>query len=205
MRRLMQGGVAMVAVLLLTGFLMERFVAGSHYQRSPAPAPGNESTVVEFFSYACPHCRALDPEFKAWKARQPAGIKVTREAAGWNPRFEALARFHYALEEMGLAETLDDKVFQAIHDEKKPLLTVEEQTAFVVANGGDGKRFAAVVAGPAVAARMAQSRDLLIRHRISGVPAMLVNGTWLTDVSMAGSPKELFAVVEFLLPRRPAP
>lgn len=205
MRRFALGGVAVVAFLLLTGFLMERFVEGSHYKRSPAPAPTAEPTVVEFFSYACPHCRALDPEFEAWKKQAPAGVKVIREAAGWNPRFESLARFHYALEEMGLAESLNDKVFAAIHDEKKPLLTVEEQTAFVVANGGDGKQFAAVVAGPAVTARMAHSKEVLIRHRVSGVPAMLVNGTWLTDVSMAGGPKALFSVIEFLLPRKPAP
>jgi thiol:disulfide interchange protein DsbA len=205
MRRLMLGGVGVVAFLLLTGFMMERFVEGSHYQRSPSPSPTSEPTVVEFFSYACPHCRTLDPAFRAWKEGRPAGVKVVREAAGWNPRFEALARFHYSLEEMGLADALNDKIFSAIHDDKKPLQTLEEQAAFVTANGGDGKAFLVVASGTAVQARLAQSKDMLIRHRVSGVPAILVNGTYLTDVGMAGSPATLFSVVEFLLPRRTAP
>ena len=45
-----------------------------------APLDGKVE-VVEIFGYTCPGCAQFEPEFSAWKRRQPADVRVTPVAA----------------------------------------------------------------------------------------------------------------------------
>ncbi len=103
--------------LLLTGFTVERFVENTHYRVIPGSKATATPEVVEFFSYGCPHCRHVEPDFEKWLATKPENVKVVRIPAGWNQRFEVLARFYLALDEMGGAERYNEAIFKAIHEE----------------------------------------------------------------------------------------
>lgn len=203
MKLFMRVMVAMVALLGATSVLafgMARYVEGVHYTRSPSaePAPG---TVVEFFSLGCPHCANLEPALEQWLQHKPANANFSRIPATWNPNFQYLARLYYALEELGGAEQHIQAVFDAIHRDRKLPVNDEQAVTLLAGLGYDKAKAAAAWNSPALDDKLLAAAGQLGRHRISGVPAFLVSGQYITSVSMAGSPEELFEVIEFLLSR----
>lgn len=177
---------------------MERFVEGVHYTRLDR-AQAMPNTVVEFFSYGCPHCAHFEPVLEQWVKQKPASVKLVRIPAAWNPRFEFLARVYYALEAVGLTDKLSQPLFDHLHKQQKPLETLEQATAFVVAQGGDGSRFEAAFKAPDVDSLLAKGQQIYGRYQVSGVPALLVNGQYMTSSRLAGSDADVFEVVNFLL------
>lgn len=183
-----------------TGFALgfERYVEGVHYTKvdQAEVAPG---AVVEFFSYGCPHCAHLEPALEQWLKQKPASVKFARIPAGWNPRFGFLARVYYGLEAIGQAEKLSQPLFDHLHKEQKPLASVEDAVAFVRAHGGDAKAFEAAFNSDATNEAVEKGNVIYARYQVRGVPALLVNGQYMTSLTQAGSETELFEVVNFLL------
>ena len=72
--------------------------------------------VVEFFSYACPHCGAFFPVVNQWLARQPKDVVFRRVPIGFSrPEWINLARAYYALQSTGDLPRLDGALLHAIH------------------------------------------------------------------------------------------
>lgn len=187
------------AFLLLTGFAGERFLENTHYRLVPGGQATASPEVIEFFSYGCPHCRHVEPEFEKWLATKPANVKVTRIPAAWNQRFEVLARLYLALQEMGGAEKYSDAIFKAIHDDHKDLFSKETQIAFLQTLNVDTKRFGELYDSPKVNEQIQSSMQEFARYKISGVPGFIVNGKYFTDVTMGGHGGDLFDVINFLI------
>lgn len=181
-------------------FGMERFVENVHYQRVPdaEPIPGN---VMEFFSFGCPHCAHLEPAVEQWLQRKPAAVTFTRVPATWNPRFEFFGRIYYTLEALGVADAHMQAMFDYIHKLNKPLRTRDDAAVFAESRGIDQAGFVKAWDSEAVNAKVAAAMPLLARYQVRGVPAFVVNGVYMTSVSMAGSEAELFDVIDFLLSR----
>ena len=55
--------------------------------------------------------------------------------------------------------------------------------------------------GFAVESKLARAADLNKRYRITSTPTVIVNGKYVTDVSMAGSEDKLFEVINALVAR----
>ena len=54
-------------------------VQGQDYQLLTPPQPTatpDKVEVIEFFSYGCPHCYALQPQVVKWAAELPANVSV---------------------------------------------------------------------------------------------------------------------------------
>jgi len=49
-----------------------------------------------------------------------------------------------------------------------------------------------------VSSNLARAEQLTQRYHVEGVPLIVVNGKYTTDVSKAGSPQDLFRVVDDL-------
>lgn len=194
-----RAAVAGSALMLLTGFTVERFVENTHYRAIPGGKATSTPEVVEFFSYGCPHCRAVEPDFEKWLKTKPENVHVVRIPAAWNPRFELLARFFLTLEAMGNPEKHNEAIFKALHDDHKKLETKEALVEFVATLGLDSQRFGELFDSGAVSSRLQESKELFARYRISGVPAFVVNGQYFTDITMGGHGQELFDVINFLL------
>jgi len=194
----------LVAVAALLGsaavqaFGVERFVENVHYSKVPggAPQPG---TVVEFFSFGCPHCAHLEPAVEKWLKSKPADADFSRVPATWNPRFQFLARVYFTLEELGIADKSMQAVFDYLHQDKKPLATDQEVVALLSGMGVDKDRVEAAWNAPHMDDKLRNAHQMLGRYKVSGVPAFVVGGQYMTSVNMAGSEQELFDVINFLL------
>jgi thiol:disulfide interchange protein DsbA len=180
-------------------------VEGTHYVKlsTPAPvtlpSPDKKIEVVEFFSYACPHCSALEPLIEPWAKKLPADVAFRQVPVGFSAVYQVLQKTYYALEEMGQLPNVHRKLFAAIHQQNKRLGTESDVTAFVTANGVDAAKFTEAYRGFGVNTKVNRAKQLSEAYKIDGVPAIGVQGRYYTAASLAGTHERALAVAEFLI------
>ena len=179
---------------------IERYVAGVHY-KIVAPEPSKTKTphVLSFFSYACPHCNHLEPAVDKWRKGLSSNVVFERVPAQWSPLFKSMARFYYALDGLHLADQHSQAVFDEIHKKKRSLDMEGSILAFVQTLGLDKAKFQQALNSDAVKKKMRKGKGVMTQYKIPGVPSFVVNGRYFVNVSMAGSPEQLFEVLDFLL------
>jgi protein dithiol oxidoreductase (disulfide-forming) len=178
-------------------------VEGTHYtklaQPAPVTAPAGKIEVIEFFSYGCPHCYALEPTLEAWVKRLPGDVVFKRVPVGFNALYENYQKIFYALEAMGQVEHMHAKVFNAIHQQRQRLDKEADIAAFMTANGVDGAKFLEQYKSFTVQSKARQAQQLSQSYKIDGVPAMGVQGRYVTSGSQAGSNERALAVTDTLV------
>jgi thiol:disulfide interchange protein DsbA len=180
-------------------------VEGTHYVKLSTPAPvtlpsaDKKIEVVEFFSYACPHCSALEPLIEPWAKKLPADVAFRQVPVGFSAVYQVLQKTYYALEEMGQLPNVHRKLFAAIHQQNKRLGTESDVTAFVTANGVDAAKFTEAYRGFGVNTKVNRAKQLSEAYKIDGVPAIGVQGRYYTAASLAGTHERALAVAEFLI------
>jgi len=163
-------------------------------------APGKVE-VVEVFWYACGHCYALEPKIEAWERKgKPANVQVVRMPAVWNELLKTHARLFYTIEVLGKPE-LNAEAFREINVRGNRLDTPEKIEAFFTSRGVSKADFKKTFSGFAVESKLARAADLNRRYRISSTPTVVVNGRYVTDVSMAGGEEQLFELINTLSAR----
>ena len=177
-------------------------VEGTHYTRLAQPAPvsvpAGKVEVVEFFSYGCPHCYALEPSIAAWQKTLPPQVVFRRVPVGFNALYEGYQKIFYALEAMGQLEAMHPKIFAAIHQQKLRLDKEADLVAFMNANGVDGAKFAELYKSFSVQSKARQATQLSKAYGIDAVPTLGVQGRYVTSGAQAGSNERALAVASYL-------
>ncbi len=185
-----------------------RWAAGTHYRViSPAQptnvAPGKVE-VVEMFWYGCPHCLAFDPFLESWKKSLPSYVEFVRMPAMFNATYRAHARLFYTMQSLGKGEALHTKIFDEVQNKGHPLIGNDDATSlklqqeFAKANGISTSDYAKAFDSFTVRTKLAQAEDLTLRYRVEGVPAIIINGKYYSDVGMAGSHANLISLINDL-------
>jgi protein dithiol oxidoreductase (disulfide-forming) len=169
--------------LLLSPALRAALEEGTSFRTLVPPQPTsqrNRIEVVEFFSYACPHCARLYPLLNAWVAKQPQDVVFRRVPVGFNrDAWVNLQRAYYALESSGDLARLDGPLFHAIHEERKPLFDESNIADWVGHNGGDADKFTAAYISLGINKQTVQADQRAADFRIEGVPALAVDGRYV--------------------------
>lgn len=180
----------------------EQFAAGRHYlevtPRQPTKDP-KQVEVLEFFAYSCSHCSAFEPGLEAWVKKLPRDVLFRRIPVAFREDLVIHQQLYFAVEALGLVETLHPKVFQAIHGERQRLANSAEIAAFAAKHGVDGKRLVETMGSFGVAGKVRQASALATGYNIEGTPSLGVDGRWLTSGSLAGSNPRSLAVAEHLI------
>lgn len=182
-------------------------VEGQHYVKlsTPVPAPlpaGKKVEVIEFFSYACPHCNDFDPMLEGWIKRLPPDVYFHRVPVAFNARWVALQKMFYALENLGkLDDALHKKIFYTVHAQGHFIGTEAEALAFAKANGVDEAKFTEAMKSFQLDNQIKRARTLAENYKIDGVPALGIQGRFYTSASLAGDYPKLLAVTDFLVQR----
>ncbi len=161
--------------------------------------PAGKIEVLEFFMYGCPHCNTLEPLIADWVRKLPPDVVFRRVHVPFGERRHQ--QLHYALEAMGKADELGDKVFRAIHVDRDRLDSVERMSALLSRHGVDAKQFAATFDSFAVRTKMRRAAQAVDAYAVDGVPAMAVNGKYFTSPAMAGSNPAALRVLDWLIAR----
>jgi thiol:disulfide interchange protein DsbA len=157
--------------------------AGVDYRliQPPQPVSGKKIEVIEFFSYNCPHCADFEPALQAWLKRKPKDVDYKAVSmdlghAQWRPA----AKLYYTLEAMGILDQYHQKVFDAIHKERKALTSDKAVKDWARSAGIDGTRFDQAYDSFSVDAKLKGGQTLARTHGVTGTPSVAVNGRYVT-------------------------
>ena len=177
---------------------------GAQFSRVEPPVPpsnGGKIEVLEFFSYACPHCNAFEPSVEAWSKKLPADVAFRRVPVHFLMNAENFQRTYYALETLGQVDAMNRKIFAAVHVDRLRLDKPDEIAALVAKNGGDAAKFLSAFNSFSVATSVTRAKKLTESYKLDGVPTMAVQGRYVTSPGQAGNAERALAVVDFLVAR----
>jgi thiol:disulfide interchange protein DsbA len=192
----------------LVGLTLALLAGSAAAQGKPAYKPlanpqavdtGDRIEVIEFFWYGCPHCFDLEPVLEKWTAKLPGDVAFRRIPAIPTPRWAPNARTFYTLEALGELERLHGQVFNAIHLDRVNLNDEKIQIEWMAKKGVDRARFDAAWKSFSVQSKTKRAVQLTRAYDVDGVPALVVDGKYLTSVSMAGSPEALLKTLDALI------
>lgn len=168
---------------------------------NPAVKTSNPDKVVvtELFWYGCPHCFRFEPHIEHWAANLPDTVNFEQIPSVINPRWADHARTFYSLKLMGQQEKTHAKLFDAIHVKRKRLDRLDSIANFVAEQGIDESKFRETFNSFPVDALLRKNLQKENKYGHNGVPAVIVNGKYLTSGSMAGSNERLIQVINFLV------
>jgi thiol:disulfide interchange protein DsbA len=180
-------------------------VEGKDYTKVDTPqtpsVPPGKVEVLEFFSYACPHCSAFEPTLQAWEKQVPPELAFRRVPVPFLMNADNFMHTYYALETIGAVKDAQLKIFRAIHVERQRLDSGENIAAFLGKNGVDAAKFLAAFKSFSVATSVSRAKKLVADYKVDSVPALVVAGRWLTSPSQAGSQERSLQVVDQLVQR----
>ena len=180
---------------------------GTNYDVLTPAQPTNVSPgkieVVEVFWLGCPHCYALEPFVEAWLKNKPAYIEFVRVPVMWGPAHRAHARLFYTLQALNRPD-LFEKAFDTIQQKHEPLIgqsedeTLKLQEAFAKDNGITADDFSKAYNSFTVNSNLQRAEQLTQRYQVQGVPLVVVDGKYSTDVAKAGGPQQLIQIIDDL-------
>jgi thiol:disulfide interchange protein DsbA len=179
-------------------------VEGKQFARVDPPVPPmtpGKIEVLEFFSYACPHCNAFEPTVEAWAKKVPADVAFMRVPVPFLMNSENFMRTYYSLETLNQVATMQRKVFAAIHVDRQFLEKPADIAALMTKNGIDGTKFLDVFNSFSVATSVARAKRTAAAYKIDSVPTVTVQGRYATSPSQSGGGDQTMAVVEYLIQR----
>jgi len=176
---------ALAATLALAGTAAVAQEEGKDFRTLSPPRPTSSPgkiEVIEFFSFACPHCKEFYPLLATWLAKQPKDVVLVRVPVGFNrPAWINLQRAFYALQATGDISRLDGALFRAIHDDGRKLFDEQSLADWAGANGVDADKFTAAYTSFAVNNQTVQADTMAENYQVAAVPTMAINGEYLAQ------------------------
>ncbi|MEM1262802.1 MAG: thiol:disulfide interchange protein DsbA/DsbL [Pseudomonadota bacterium] len=186
-----------------------RFKAGEHYRElvpaQPTVTGTDKIEVVEIFWYGCSHCFAFDPYVKQWDEAKPADVEFVRLPAVWNGTLQKHAAAFYTAEilanngKLKDPEALHDAFFKEIHVNKQPLTTDRSLEQFFGRFGVSAEDYNAAAKSFELDQKVRTAVDLTRRYKVSGVPAIVVNGRYSNISNGVRSYEDYLALVDELV------
>lgn len=203
---------AVVALVNLTIASAESvsYMEGVEYTRINKPLrtvqqPG-KIEVREYFWHGCPHCFSLEPYVQRWLATKPKNVNFQMQPAILGESWKPAAQAFYTAAQLGLLDKIHPRLFEAIHLEKRSGLVKNEFALklFFEEQGVNPEQFDKTWNSFGVSSKVNQAIRMTRQAGLNGVPAMVVNGKYLTDPGTAGGREEMFRVIEFLVAKEMA-
>ena len=184
-------------------------IGAADYARIGSPVqvstPPGTVDVVEFFSYACPHCFEFEPTLEGWLKHKSPEIRFRRSPVPFLQNFRIFQPAYFALEAMGVVDAMQQKVFDAFHKERQRLDKPEDIAALVARNGFDPKKFMAAFTAFGTNVKVSQANQLFQDSSANGVPTLMVQGRFLTSptlvkaTTIAESETRAVAAIDYLV------
>lgn len=203
--------VALALFLSLGALLSGNAVAlteGKDYQVLETPLPVDNPKKIEvreFFWYGCPHCFSLEKDLKPWKKTLPKDVSFIATPAVLGSSWEPHARAFFVAEALdkaqpGKGNEIKAALFDAMHVKKKRLRSKDDLAEFFETFGVSETEFSKLYESFAVRVDLGKTKTLGAKARLSGVPAMIVNGKYLVGMRGAGgSGQRMLQIVDALV------
>lgn len=174
-----------VLMLAVSGLACAGLVEGEgkDYTRLATPQPvanPKKVEVIEFFSYACIHCYALDSGLTSWAKKKPADVDFKRVQIVWGTPMEGFARFFATMNELNLQDKLNHAAFVAVMDKHINLANPAALTAWLKTQPGiDVNRFMNTYNSFGTNAQVTRAKQMTTDYAVQGTPSIVVNGKYV--------------------------
>ncbi|MDP8567954.1 thiol:disulfide interchange protein DsbA/DsbL [Methylophilus aquaticus] len=157
--------------------------------------------VMEIFWYGCPHCYHMEQPLEAWVKKQSADVYFKRVPGLPNPSWAPMAKAFYAMQELGVSDKLHGQLFEAIHKSKTLSPTDEAAAIDWIAKQGGLDKIKVEKAFKSFATNMQLNKAMQIFRAsgATGVPALIIDGKYITGSSMAGGNDAALQTADFII------
>jgi len=169
----------------------------------PTSVSPGKVEVVEVFWLGCPHCYALEPYLQSWLKNKPAYVEFVRVPVMWGPVHRAHAHLFYTLVALN-RQDLVQQAFDTIQQKHEMLAapseeeTLRQQQNFVKNFGISADDYTKAYNSFTVNSNLQRAEQLTQRYHVEGVPLIVVDGKYTTDVARAGSQSNLIELIDDL-------
>jgi thiol:disulfide interchange protein DsbA len=196
-----------LALALLAAPLHAQPVPDKDYKLVNPPqktGSGKQVEVIEFFSYACPHCADFEPFLQDWVKRKPKDVAFKTVPVVFRESWKPLAKLFYTLEAMDALQRYHIAVFDAIHKQNQSLFTDQAVIDWAAKQGLDKAKFTQTYESFGIDAKVQRATAMGRAYGVQFTPSMAINGKYWTGPSMVSSGGGLdmgrfFAVVDHLI------
>ncbi|MCH8895735.1 MAG: thiol:disulfide interchange protein DsbA/DsbL [Proteobacteria bacterium] len=179
-----------------------RFIDGKHYTSlipaQPTSSPPDRIEVAEVFMFSCPHCYNFQPHIQQWLKNKASYVEFVRIPANFNPLAREHSRAYYAAVQLGIAEQISIPFFREFHTNRNPLNTPDRLAKFFFRFDISEEDFLKAFNSFEVDSRVRQADKLTRRYQISGVPAVVINGKYVSGADKVGGYENLIALMDDL-------
>lgn len=185
----------------------QNYVEGTHYDLiNPAvrTAEADKIEVAEFFWYGCGHCYTFEPMILQWKKTLADDVDFRGSPAMWNAQMELHAKAYYAAEALGVLDAMNPVLFQAMNVDGKRLSSQAEIAKLFAANGVAEADFNKAFSSFGVSSQVRQASARARAAKITGTPALMVNGKYHVSTRKAGSQANMLKVADYLIEKERA-
>lgn len=188
--------VLTLGIFTSTAFAAD-FVEGKDYRVLDNPENIKDDVIIvrEFFWYGCPHCYKLEPHMQKWAKTRAKDVAFFQTPAAMNPVWENNARGFYAVQAMGELEKTHSELFDTILKDGKQLFDQNSLADWYATKGVDKNKFNSLFNSFAVTTKVERSKAGAVRYKLTGVPAVVVQGKYVVSGEDAKVPQ----VVDFLV------
>jgi len=174
-------------IFMLVNALHAQPVPDKEYRLIPTPqtpADPKKIEVIEFFSYACPHCAEFAPALESWLKHKPKDVEFKEVPMVFRDNWAPTAKLYYTLEAMGLVDKYETKVYEAIHKQGKDLNTDQGVKQWAKDAGIDSAKFDQVYDSFGIDAKVQRSKAMGRAYGVQFTPSLAINGKYYTGPSM---------------------
>jgi thiol:disulfide interchange protein DsbA len=199
---------SILLILSTQSIAEETWQEGRHYKTLPMPVKTEDPSkleVLEVFWYGCPHCYEFNNDYlPKWEASLPDDVNFTLLPAtfrGWKEH----AKVFYAAKFLGIQKDMHQALFDTIQSNPRKYKEVEDLKPLFIKQGVDEKAFDQLFETGGfrkvsqIDQAIAQADAKVNSFRITGVPALIVNGKYKVGVQDAGNFTNMLKIVDFLL------
>ena len=193
-------------LMLVSSVAIAEPQAGFEYQQTQQVIPTDNPAkieVTELFWYGCPHCYQLEPRLAVWVKKLPQDVTFKRVPGIPRPDWAPGAKAYYAMEALGVLDKLHAPFFEAIH--KQRIVKPNDEAAMIdwitKQSGMDRKKVSDAYNSFSVNTKNMRAMQIFRASGATGVPALIIDGKYITSISMAGGTEEVLKVADQLIAR----
>ncbi|HKM14505.1 MAG TPA: thiol:disulfide interchange protein DsbA/DsbL [Marinospirillum sp.] len=197
MRHILRGLVLLVVSLVASQVMAQGYTT----LKDPAPlqVTADKIEVTAVFSYTCGYCYQLEPQLQTWTLKQSSDVQVVKLPAAFNKQWEHLARAYYIMDVLNLTEQAHMAMFNAIHQQNANLGSQRALGNFFEQYGIKSDQTEQLYTSFGVESRLRQDVARIKAYRITGVPALVIDGRYVVDGKSAGSLENMLVVADKLI------
>ncbi|CCG19713.1 thiol:disulfide interchange protein DsbA [Taylorella asinigenitalis 14/45] len=175
--------------------------SSAQYQTFDKPIPSetpNKTEVLEFFSYTCSHCAAINPMVENLKKELPENVKLVLVPIAFNEAMVPFQKLYFTFEALGKLD-LHSEFYTALHKDRLKLFTKEEMASWAESKGVNKDEFLKAFDSFGVSMKTKQATEKQKTYNIDASPTFVVAGKYLTSPSMTGSYQDTIKLVKDLI------